>query len=158
MRLPQRAFLKLAGLAAGALATAGLFRGGLAARLPAAQASFSPELEALARGALAEARACGCSYAGIRVDRSLGTDGSVASESCTVQVREGRVWGSASATSHAPEELSRAVARALARAREALRERDPWPVPPRAAGAPRSDEMVFVSTKGERIRTFGLSA
>jgi len=157
MRVPRRVFLQTLGLAAGALATAGwLLRDGLGARLPGPTASFGPELEALARGALAEARALGCSYAGIRVDRSRRADGSVASASCTVQVREGRVWGSASATSHDPAELASTVARAHARAREGLRERDPWPVPPRSTSA--VGEMVFVSTKGERIRTFGLSA
>jgi hypothetical protein len=159
MRLPRRLFLKTLGLAAGALATGAWLRGWPGLRLPArpaTAASFSPELEGLARGALAEARALGCGYAGIRVDRSLRPDGSVASESCIVQVREGRVWGSASTPSHAPRELARTVARAAARARQGLRERDPWPVPPRSASAVGA--MVFVSTKGERIRTLGLSA
>jgi hypothetical protein len=68
MRLARRQLLKTLGLAAGALATAGGIERLLGPERP--EATFSDELKALAELAIDEARALGCSYADVRIDRA----------------------------------------------------------------------------------------
>lgn len=148
MKLARRDFLKALGLAVGALAS------GAGNQVFAAPALA---LDALAEIALRRARALGCSYADVRLDRCVHAGG--VTERCAVRVIHGGVWGVAVTTRLGEAGIARTVAGALASARaHALRGTDPFALerPSNEATRPidvRSDEMYFSSTKGGHSRT-----